>query len=73
MERRFDIRKREMEQDAKIDKKDLAGALRRLDTFFIPVHGISAQKERNGRRRRDVESEDHLEASGGNRLGGERP
>ena len=36
MEKRFETRKREIEQDAKIDKKDLAGALRRLDTFLKP-------------------------------------
>ncbi len=36
MEKRFETRKREIEQDAKIDKKDLAGTLRRLDTFLKP-------------------------------------
>lgn len=36
MEKRFETRKREIEQDAKIDKKDLAGALRRLDAFLKP-------------------------------------
>ena len=36
MEKRFATRKREIEQDAKIDKKDLAGAAQRLDRFLAP-------------------------------------
>jgi SRSO17 transposase len=36
MEKRFEARKREIEQDAKIDKKDLAGAAQRLDRFLEP-------------------------------------
>ena len=36
MEKRFETRKREIEQDAQIDKKDLAGAARRLDQFLPP-------------------------------------
>jgi SRSO17 transposase len=36
MEKRFETRKREIEQDAKIDKKDLAGAAQRLDQFLVP-------------------------------------
>ena len=36
MEKRFETRKREIEQDALIDKKDLAGAAQRLDRFLAP-------------------------------------
>jgi len=36
MEKRFETRKREIEQDAAIDKKDLAGAARRLDQLLAP-------------------------------------
>jgi len=36
MEPRFRTRKREIEQDAKIDQKGLAGASRRLDAFLTP-------------------------------------
>ena len=36
MERRFEERKREIEQDAKIDKKALAGSVRRLQQFGQP-------------------------------------
>ncbi len=36
MERRFDIRKREIEQDAKIDKRAFAGTVRRLQQFGKP-------------------------------------
>jgi hypothetical protein len=36
MKARFKTRKCEIEQDAKIDKKDLAGAARRLDDFLTP-------------------------------------
>jgi SRSO17 transposase len=36
MEKRFSERKREIEQDAQIDKSDLAGAARRLDRFLEP-------------------------------------
>jgi SRSO17 transposase len=36
MERRFEQRKREIEQDAKIDKKALAGAVRRVKQFGKP-------------------------------------
>ncbi len=50
-----------------------AGNRKSVFTNLVAVHGISAQKERNGRRRRDVTTADHLEARGGNRLGGERP
>jgi SRSO17 transposase len=37
MDKRFETRKREIEQDALIDKKDLAGAARRLDRFLAPL------------------------------------
>ena len=36
MEQRFAARKREIEQDAKLDTKDLAGAAQRLDRFLAP-------------------------------------
>jgi SRSO17 transposase len=36
MEKRFETRKREIEHDATIDKKDLAGAAQRLDRFLAP-------------------------------------
>ena len=36
MEPRFEARKREIEQDAKLDTKDLAGAAQRLDRFLSP-------------------------------------
>jgi len=36
MERRFEERKREIEEDAKIDKKALAGSVRRLQQFGTP-------------------------------------
>jgi len=36
MERRFELRKREIEQDAQIDKKALAGSVRRLHQFGQP-------------------------------------
>ena len=36
MERRFEERKREIEDDAKIDQKALAGSVRRLQQFGLP-------------------------------------
>jgi len=36
MERRFELRKREIEQDAKIDPKALAGSVKRLQKFGQP-------------------------------------
>lgn len=42
MKPRFKTRKREIEQDAKVDQKDLAGALRRLDGFFEALFRVSA-------------------------------
>jgi len=36
MDRRFEVRKREIEQDAQIDKRSLAGSVRRLQQFAKP-------------------------------------
>jgi len=45
MEKRFETRKREIEQDAQIDKKDLAGAARRLDQFLPPFFEFLPRSE----------------------------
>ena len=36
MERRFEVRKREIEQDTKVDQRSLAGSVRRLQQFGKP-------------------------------------
>ncbi len=45
MEKRFETRKREMEQDAKIDKKDVAGMRTRLDRFLSPCFEFLPRSE----------------------------
>jgi SRSO17 transposase len=48
MKPRFKTRKREIEEDAKVDKKDLAGALRRLDGFLKPFFESLPRSESRG-------------------------
>ena len=45
MEQRFEARKREIEQDAKLDTKDLAGAAQRLDRFLAPYFDYLPRSE----------------------------
>ena len=48
MERRFDERKREIEQDAKIDHKALSGSVRRLQQFGQPFFKHFRRSETRG-------------------------
>ncbi len=45
METRYQTRKRQIEKDAKIDKKDIAGMRARLDRFLSPCFAFLPRSE----------------------------